>query len=585
MWQKDVSSAAAQSALVYTQSTNMISLECYFDAPCDVFENDSVIMMKLGRVRRYSQDYQSSTQLEWLADLWLQADSPEHFYQQIAGFFALVIMNKRSGTVQLVTDHVGSVPLYFCQSGTQWWLSDRLKHPRAAKKALSAQALYDYFFFHCIPSEQSVLQETYKTGPGMLYNLSYSNNFTRQNLYCPSYHYSADTTEQLRRQCKQVIETAVARNSEQHSAAFLSGGLDSSTVAGFLSRNQPHARTFSIGFDAKGYDETEYALITAKHFNTDHRVHYLQPEEIIENFVAVAGYFDEPFGNSSAMAAYICADVAKKHGVEVMLAGDGGDEIFAGNERYAKQKVFQHFVDLPAAAQSLLEVITKSPVGALPLFGKARSYVNQAKIPLPDRLDTYNFLNRFSPEEMFCPNFLAQVDQQLPAAAKRQRYAECKAAHPVEKMMYLDWKFTLADNDLVKVSTMCHKAGVAVRYPLFEKEVVDFSCTVPADIKLPGNKLRDFYKSSFKGFLADETLVKSKHGFGLPFGFWMKEQIALQQLTKQSLDALKKRSILQPAFVDDAYRIYQSGHAGYYGELIWIMVVLELWLQQRELHH
>ncbi len=583
MWQKDVSTVPAQPAIIYTQPTNGNSLECYFDAPCNIVETDKVVMMQLGRVRRYNQNYQSNTSLQWLADLWQQSLSPQEFFKKIAGFFALVILDKTDGSVRLLTDHVGSVPLYFCQSGNTWWISDRLKHPRALKAALSAQALYDYFFFHCVPSEQSILQDTYKTGPGRIYILNKNNTFKSENLYCPEYNYSSDTAEQLQAECRKVIETAVARNAVDHCAAFLSGGLDSSTVAGYLSVNQPNARTFSIGFDAKGYDETEYALITARHFNTTHQVHYLQPEEIIGNFVAVAGYFDEPFGNSSAMAAYVCADVAKKHGVDVMLAGDGGDEIFAGNERYAKQKVFERFAMLPSPLQSLLDVVTKSPLGTLPVVSKARSYINQAKIPLPDRLDTYNFLTRFSAEQMFCPEFLAKVDQGAPAQAKRQRYAECKASHPVEKMMYLDWKFTLADNDLVKVSTMCHKAGVTVRYPLFEKEVVDFSCTVPADMKLPGNQLRNFYKNSFKGFLADETLLKSKHGFGLPFGVWMKEQTALQQLTENSLKALKNRAILQPAFIDDAYSIYKSGHAGYYGELIWIMVVLELWLEQREL--
>jgi asparagine synthase (glutamine-hydrolysing) len=376
-----------------------------------------------------------------------------------------------------------------------------------------------------------------------------------------------------------VIDTAVFRNLQPDCAAFLSGGLDSSTVSGLLSVHQPFARTFSIGFDAKGYDETEYALITAKHFNTTHHVHYLQPEEIVDNFVNVATHFDEPFGNSSAMAAYICASVARQHGVSVMLAGDGGDEIFAGNERYAKQKVFELFGALPKPLQSLLDSVTHSPLGALPLMRKARSYVDQAKIPLPDRLDTYNFLNRFAPEQIFCDTFLAQVDTQAPVQAKRQRYQQSRATDPVDKMMYLDWKFTLADNDLVKVTSMCHKAGITVRYPLFEKEVVDFSCTVPADIKLPGNKLRDFYKNSFKGFLANETLNKAKHGFGLPFGVWMKEQPRLQQLTEQTLTALKSRQIVKPAFIDEALQIYRSGHLGYYGELIWIMVVLELWLQ------
>lgn len=591
MWsRKEAPAMAPASRQLSFSSDRQCQINLYLQQQVSIVEDASATLLLLGRIRPYNQPYQPTDDLQWLLGLWQHKTDLPHFYRQIAGFFTLVIFEHSNDSVHLINDHVGSIPLYFHnstnQEGQHTWLSDNLKHKAARGLPLNAQALYNYFFYHCIPSEQAVLQQTLKLAPGTWYQLNAAENAASMlvvknqvNLYRPEHPGTVQSAAELQIACKQVIDTAVARNLQTDCAAFLSGGLDSSTVSGLLSIYQPSARTFSIGFDAKGYDETEYALITAKHFKTNHHVHYLQPEEIVENFVEVAAYFDEPFGNSSAMAAYICASVAKQHGVNVMLAGDGGDEIFAGNERYAKQKVFELFAGLPKSLQSLLDTVTHSPLGGLPLLRKARSYVDQAKIPLPDRLDTYNFLNRFAPEQMFCDEFLAQVDTQAPAQAKRQRYQQCKATDPVDKMMYLDWKFTLADNDLVKVSSMCHKAGVEVRYPLFEKEVVDFSCTVPPDIKLPGNKLRDFYKNSFKGFLADETLDKAKHGFGLPFGVWMKEQPRLQQLTEQTLAALKTRQIIRPEFIDEALQIYRSGHLGYYGELIWIMVVLELWLQ------
>ena len=591
MWsRKEAPAMAPASRQLSFSSDRQCQINLYLQQQVSIVEDASATLLLLGRIRPYNQPYQPTDDLQWLLGLWQHKTDLPHFYRQIAGFFTLLIFEHSNDSVHLINDHVGSIPLYFHnstnQEGQHTWLSDNLKHKAARGLPLNSQALYNYFFYHCIPSEQTVLQQTLKLAPGTWYQLNAAENAASMlvvknqvNLYRPEHPGTVQSAAELQIACKQVIDTAVARNLQTDCAAFLSGGLDSSTVSGLLSIYQPSARTFSIGFDAKGYDETEYALITAKHFKTNHHVHYLQPEEIVENFVEVAAYFDEPFGNSSAMAAYICASVAKQHGVNVMLAGDGGDEIFAGNERYAKQKVFELFAGLPKSLQSLLDTVTHSPLGGLPLLRKARSYVDQAKIPLPDRLDTYNFLNRFAPEQMFCDEFLAQVDTQAPAQAKRQRYQQCKATDPVDKMMYLDWKFTLADNDLVKVSSMCHKAGVEVRYPLFEKEVVDFSCTVPPDIKLPGNKLRDFYKNSFKGFLADETLDKAKHGFGLPFGVWMKEQPRLQQLTEQTLAALKTRQIIRPEFIDEALQIYRSGHLGYYGELIWIMVVLELWLQ------
>lgn len=591
MWsRKEAPAMAPSSRQLSFSSDSQCQLDLYLQHQVSIVEDASAILLLLGRIRPYNHRYAENDDLLWLLELWQTKTDVAQFYRGIAGFFSLVIFEHSDNSIHLINDHVASVPLYFHNEanadGQNAWLSDHLKHSAARCLPLNPQALYNYFFYHCIPSELAVLQHTQKLAPGAWYHLAASTAAAGKlavqhqvNLYRPEHLDTGQSTAELQLKCKQVIDTAVARNLQTDCAAFLSGGLDSSTVSGLLSVYQPSTRTFSIGFDAKGYDETEYALITAKHFKTNHHVHYLQPEEIIENFVEVAAQFDEPFGNSSAMAAYICASVAKQHGVSVMLAGDGGDEIFAGNERYAKQKVFELYGALPKPLQSVLDALTHSPLGALPVLRKARSYVDQAKIPLPDRLDTYNFLNRFAPEQMFCDAFLAQVDRDAPAQAKRLRYQQSKAADPVDKMMYLDWKFTLADNDLVKVSSMCHKAGVEVRYPLFEKEVVDFSCTVPPDIKLPGNKLRDFYKNSFKGFLADETLDKAKHGFGLPFGVWMKEQPRLQQLTEQTLATLKTRQIIRPEFIDEALQIYRSGHLGYYGELIWIMVVLELWLQ------
>ncbi|WP_245921742.1 asparagine synthetase B family protein [Bowmanella denitrificans] len=546
-----------------------------------VLESEGMQICVLGRVRSYGQDY--ATDLSWLPGCLNNAD----YYSQLAGFFALIVLDKKQGHIRLISDHVGSVPLYLMQHHGECVISDSLKllEPRWGQQQgqLSHQALFDYCFFHCIPSPRTLFTQVSRINPGAELLIDSQGKVAEKNCYSPAYRYSQASESELKAQCKQVIDDAVRRNIAPKSAAFLSGGLDSSTVAGMFAKYQPNAPTFSIGFDAKGYDETHYAQITAKRFSTQHYVHYLQPQEIVDNFVEVAGYFDQPFGNSSAMAAYVCAKIAKENGFDVMLAGDGGDEIFGGNERYAKQKVFERYDYVPSPLRSMLEVLLNSPLGKLPGFKKGLSYVQQASIPLPDRLDTYNFLNRFNLESIFSGEFLNTVDVELPKQAKRQRYQQCQADHPVERMMYLDWKFTLADNDLVKVSRMCQKAGVEVRYPLFEKEVVDFSCTVPAEIKLPGDKLRHFYKESFRGFLADETLEKSKHGFGLPFGVWMKEQPVLRELTNSALAGLKKRNIFQPSFIEQALQVYDSGHANYYGELIWILVVLELWLQSRGL--
>ncbi|CAM3879832.1 asparagine synthetase B family protein [Rheinheimera salexigens] len=551
-----------------------------------VAENEHLIIGVIGRVRPYNADYLTTDNASWLLSQY-QVDT-QQFVSQIAGFFLLLVLDKSSGNFQVINDHVGSIPCYIDQRNSEKLrISDNMSalHSDATIAKLNPQAIFNYLFFHCIPSPLSIYQGVSKLEPGVIATITGNNTLQQPCYYRPKFTVSSLTAEQLMAQCKQLISEAVLRNISDNCAAFLSGGLDSSTVAGMLALHSTKsaAKTYSIGFDAKGYDETEYALLTAKHFATEHKVHYLQPEQISQHFSQVATFFNEPFGNSSAMAAYICAKVAAEDGITVLLAGDGGDEIFAGNERYVKQKVFEHYHSLPSLIRSGLDLCFYNTLAAqLPGLQKAHSYIKQAKVQLPDRLDSYNFLNRFNLTQMFNPELLQQVDTNLPAKQKQDRYNACLSNDDIDKMMYLDWKVTAADNDFVKVSQMCQLAGVEVRFPLFEKELVDFSCTVPASLKAPGQKLRDFYKQSFKGFLPDETLSKSKHGFGLPFGVWMKQHPELKKIALSALHNFKQRNILQPLFIDHAISTFEKGHSSYYGELVWIIAVLELWLEKNE---
>lgn len=513
----------------------------------------------------------------------------ERLYSQLSGQFWLILIDKTNDELIVMSDHFGIQPCFYTLQNQVLHISDslkRLKNIDGLKFTIAEQALFNYMYFHCIPSPNTIFEQVAKLEPGKAVIFDGDMQAKEQLLYQPKFaENNLQTLEKNQQALFQTsldtIDHAVAKHETESCGAFLSGGLDSSSVAGMLARHQTPAKTFSIGFNEKAYDETAYALITSKHFDTQHEVLYLQPEQAAEEFVKVAQYFDEPFGNSSAMATYFCAKFAKSHGVDRLLAGDGGDELFAGNERYAKQKRFEVYQQVPTIMQQVAKgVFCKTPLGKLPLLSKGASYIQQAEVPLPDRLESYNFLNRLGIENIFEEEFLTTVNTLQPIQQQRQRYEECSSKHSVDQMLYLDWKFTLADNDLVKVGRMCDMAGIEVRYPLLDKLVVDFSCTLPADVKLPGNKLRHFYKESCRGFLADETLTKSKHGFGLPFGVWMKENKVLQEIVLDNLLAFKKRKIVKDSLVDSVLDAHQSVHASYYGELIWIMVVLELWLQQ-----
>ncbi len=149
-------------------------------------------------------------------------------------------------------------------------------------------------------------------------------------------------------------------------------------------------------------------------------------------------------------------------------------------------------------------------------------------------------------------------------------------------MLYLDWKFTLADNDLRKVSAMCDLAGVEVRYPLLDDAVIDLSLKLPPHWKVRGVTLRHFYKRAMRGFLPDRVLHKRKHGFGLPYGEWFKTDSRLQQISADALHDLRSRGVFRPEFLDRLIAEHRSGHAGFYGTFIWVLAMLELWLQSHD---
>jgi len=420
--------------------------------------------------------------------------------------------------------------------------------------------------------------------------ITFRNGVAEHRFYwqMPYSEHNEESFAALKDRFQKLLKESVQRaiNGSLPIGAFLSGGTDSSTVAGLLTelRGEP-ANTYSIGFAAEGFDEMGYARITARHFKTKAHEYYVTPQDVVEAIPIIAESYDEPFGNDSAVPAYFCAKMARADGIQVLLAGDGGDEIFGGNVRYAKQKVFEAYSLMPAALRRAVVdplVSMRASDAILPLQ-KLKSYVRQASVPLPDRLESYNFLRRSSLTDILEPGFLATIDADQPLAMLREVYQQATSTSPVNRMMHLDLKFTLADNDLRKVSRMCAAAGVEVRYPLLDDALVAFSGELPASLKVKGLTLRYFFKRALKDFLAAETLAKTKHGFGMPFGIWLRDHKPLRELVHSSLEALQRREIVRPSYIQEVLHSHETSHATYFGIMIWVMMMLERWLQARQL--
>jgi len=506
---------------------------------------------------------------------------------RLTGAYALVIIDARQANAFLAVDRFAIETLCYRTDGKTLAFSDRADCVHGRGDELDPQAIFDYLYFHMIPAPRTIFRQVRRlpAAHGLLINRQGVHETRHWPLRFDEQHRQpfAAARETFRNLIRDSVAAEIA--GQARVGAFLSGGTDSSTVAGMLCQlgGKP-APAYSIGFDAEGYDEMEYARLAARHFGCEHHEYYVTPADLVATIPAVAQHHDQPFGNSSALPAYYCARIAQADGCSKMLAGDGGDELFGGNSRYAVQRVFEFYHAVPRGLRRWIEPMCEdgSPLRRIPGIRQASGYVRHSRVPMPDRLQSFNLLMQLDPARVLNADFLAQIDVDEPSRHMQATWDECQAPSLINRMLAYDWRYTLADSDLPKVRGATQMAGIAVGYPLLADRLTDFSMALPPDWKLRRFKLRWFFKEALRGFLPEDIINKKKKGFGLPFGVWTTRTPALRQLAEDSLNTLATRGIVRPDFIQKLLREYLPEHPGYYGEMVWILTMLEQWLRHQD---
>jgi asparagine synthase (glutamine-hydrolysing) len=499
----------------------------------------------------------------------------------VTGDFAVGLRDP-DGRTFLAVDRFSTHTLCYRLVNGEMRFSVRADDLADAATEIDPQAIFDYLYFHVIPSPRTIYKGIFRL-PAAHYALFHNGQLTVAPYWMPTFAEQRNPSfDTLKDEFRQLLKDSVAAQLDgSKPACFLSGGTDSSTVAGMVAlASGKVAASYSIGFDARGYDEMDYARLAARHFKTEHHEYYVTPGDLVRSIPDVAASFDQPFGNSSALPSYYCARMALDDGVTKILAGDGGDELFGGNSRYAKQKVFGWYEHVPGLIQKgLIEpLLSTRAAGAFALTRKAGSYVEQARVPMPDRLQMYNLIMRLGVAEVLTPHLLAQVDIKAPLQLQRQVWQGAKNCSHLNKELAFDWRFTLAESDLPKVLGATAFAGIKVGFPMLDDRLLAFSLKLPNDYKLNGQKLRWFFKEALRGFLPDDTLTKKKQGFGLPFGVWANAHPELKALATESLRSLTARGVVRADFVETLLTQRLPEHPGYFGEMVWILMMLEQWL-------
>jgi asparagine synthase (glutamine-hydrolysing) len=518
---------------------------------------------------------------------------------RLRGDFLLAVWREEHRTLEVATDRFRVESAVYAHGGGRLLFASRMASLLAAghriPRTVNAAAVADVVTSSIIPTPMTILSSVRKLPPGTRLIVDPSGlkiePYWDADFRQPSHEGRSRLTETVRRALGEA--TALRYDLDQSGetiGTFLSGGVDSTTVTGILHRLAPgRVRSFSIGFQESRFNEMSYARVAARALGVEHHEYFVKPEDALSALPAVLDSFDEPFANASAIPTYWCARFARDHGVTALYAGDGGDELFAGNERYASRRVFDRYEWIPRWARHRLlrpAVLAASGAWPHPVLQKARRFIERASLPYPERITARGLFAWLPPETLFERAFLEAVGRGYnPDEAFHRHFRNALAADILDREMYVDLKITISDNDILKVTRMTEAAGVGVRFPFLDPAVVDAALAIPARLRMERGRLRSFFKAAYADLLPPEVRTKRKHGFGLPIAPWLRSYAPLRDLIHDTLLGPRcgARGYFRRAGIEELLRRHESDATTYYGTILWNFVVLELWLERHGL--
>jgi len=525
---------------------------------------------------------QSDTEvLLWGYKLWGMAA----LLSRLEGMFAFALWDKEKQSFFIARDRFGEKPLYYYKNQEAFYFASELKALKTVltKKKIDKTALNLYLSLSYIPAPYSIFENVMKLEPG--HYLEFSNQGTYED---KSYYQLEDVIEKNRgseysdyQSAQSDLRDLLFNSIEKRMIAdvsigsFLSGGIDSSIVSAIMAKlSDKPINTFSIGFVEKEYDESDRAQLVAKHIGSNHTQYMLGVGELLEYMDEIIDYFDEPFGDPSAIPTYLVAKKAKDK-VTVVLTGDCADELFAGYDKHLGNHYAEKYNELPSIARKIIA----SAVNVIPhtamtnqLLRKAKKVIKSSFLSPQDRYAELASLG-FSVSQKA---ELLQSEYQLDISGKVKQYFNEIEADDMTKTFYSDLKLVLEGDMLPKVDRMCMMNSLEARVPFLDSKIVDFSFQIPLDFKLKGSVKKRILKDAFKDLLPKETFGFSKKGFGPPLRVWFKEELKEELLVLLNEDKLSVQGILNTAYVNKIIGEHMSNKQNH-SEKLWLLFVFEKW--------
>lgn len=459
-----------------------------------------------------------------------------------------------------------------------------LQHP-AISKEIDPEALNRYLSFMCVPAPLTAYRAIRKLEPG--HTLRYRKGEIKIERYWePDFSQKLDLSEQeAGERAIALLRDAVKVRlmSEVPLGAFLSGGIDSSAVVALMSEESSSpVKTFSIGFEEQDFSKLHHARRVAEHIGADHHEFIVRPDAM-EVLPLLVEHYGEPYADSSAIPTYYVARETRKH-VTVALNGDGGDEAFAGYERYAAMRLAEHYHRIPAV---LRDVVLRRAIEAIPSSQTKRGRVKDVKrfiqsVALPKVERYLRWVSVFDSEakrDLYSENFSRQTET---ASAKQMLdpwFSRANGAGIVDAALLTDIMTYLPNDLLVKVDIATMANSLEARSPFLDHHVIEFAASLPEKYKLRGLTTKYLLKRVLRKLLPAENLDRRKMGFGVPIGHWFRGK--LQPFLRESIlsESALKRDLFKPEAIRRLVELHTRGERDYSHQL-WTLLMLELWFQR-----
>jgi asparagine synthase (glutamine-hydrolysing) len=507
-----------------------------------------------------------------------------HLYEELGvrcvdslrGMFTFAVWDARRRQAFIARDRLGIKPLYYTQAGGRLLFASELKSLLAlpdVERRIDADALAHVLAFLTSSSSDSVIAGVHKLEPGHWMIAERGKPIRTQQYWDVQFepdleHDEAYFSERLAALVDESVKLHLM--SDVPLGAFLSGGLDSSAVVAAMARHASGpVKTFSIGFAEAAFDERPHARRIAERFGTDHHEFVVEPAsvDVIEDIV---WHLDEPFGDSSAIPMYMVSKLAAEH-VTVVLSGDGGDELFAGYDKYRVEQRERRFGALPAPLRRTLAY-----AGAMMPEGmKGRNFLRHFSLDGWDRyVDAGTFFDRDEQARMLSPDVRARLTRRDPWRLAAARLARAPG-NWLAALQYLDLKSYLPLDVLTKVDRMSMAHSIEARVPLLDHELVEFAATIPPAMQLCDGRTKQLFKRALRGTLPDDLIDRPKQGFAVPLDQWFRGSLAEMAgdllLSKRS----RERGIFEPSSVEALMAQQKRGRP--LDLQVWTLMTIEQW--------